>query len=138
MLWVRPGKTISQCPKEVRSRKTFGHWELDTVVSGRGKSTGCVATFIERQTRMYTAIQCLTDSFVQGDCVWCSCLTVPCPCNSDRYCRSGQGVCLLRSLEATHGLQVYFADPYSYWQRGSNENTNGLLREFSPKERIPH
>ncbi|SEL27231.1 transposase, IS30 family [Paenibacillus sp. OK003] len=50
------GKTISQRPKEVRSRETFGHWELDTVVSGRGKSKGCLATFIERRTRLYTAI----------------------------------------------------------------------------------
>ena len=51
------GKPISQRPKEVRNRETFGHWELDTVVSGRGKSKGCVATFIERKTRLYTAIR---------------------------------------------------------------------------------
>ncbi|GAC43696.1 transposase and inactivated derivative, partial [Paenibacillus popilliae ATCC 14706] len=50
------GKAISKRPKEVRSRKTFGHWELDTVVSGRGKCKGCVATFVERKTRLYTAI----------------------------------------------------------------------------------
>ncbi|WP_257467950.1 hypothetical protein [Paenibacillus sp. BGI2013] len=37
------------------------------------------------------------------------------------------------SLEAAHGLQVYFPDPYFPWQRGSNENANGLLREFSPR-----
>ncbi len=51
------GKSISERPKEIRSRDTFGHWELDTVVSGRGKNKGCVATFIERKTRLYTAIQ---------------------------------------------------------------------------------
>lgn len=50
------GRSISDRPKEVRSRETFGHWELDTVVSGRGKSKGCVATLIERKTRLYTAI----------------------------------------------------------------------------------
>ncbi|WP_373560306.1 IS30 family transposase [Paenibacillus sp. RU5M] len=51
------GRTISDRPKEVRSRETFGHWELDTVVlSGRGKSKGCVATLIERKTRLYTAV----------------------------------------------------------------------------------
>ncbi|MFK4304054.1 hypothetical protein ABH892_004193 [Paenibacillus sp. RC254] len=51
------GRPISQRPKEVRSRQTFGHWELDTVVLGRGKSKGCVATFVERKTRLYTASQ---------------------------------------------------------------------------------
>lgn len=50
------GRTISDRPKEVRSRETFGHWKLDTVVSGRGKSKGCVATLIERKTRLYTAV----------------------------------------------------------------------------------
>lgn len=50
------GRTISDRPKAVRSRETFGHWELDTVVSGRGKGKGCVATLIERKTRLYTAV----------------------------------------------------------------------------------
>ncbi|RAI89636.1 helix-turn-helix protein [Paenibacillus pabuli] len=44
---IAVGKPISKRPKEVRHRETFGHWGMDTVVSGRGKSKGCVATFIE-------------------------------------------------------------------------------------------
>ena len=47
------GTSIHQRPKEVKKRQTFGHWELDTVVSSRGKSKGCLATFVERQTRFY-------------------------------------------------------------------------------------
>ena len=50
------GTPIRKRPKEVYSRKTFGHWELDTVVSPKGKS-GCFATFIERKTRFYTVVK---------------------------------------------------------------------------------
>lgn len=51
------GKSIHKRPKEVKTRTTFGHWELDTIVSGRGKSKGCFATFVERKTRWYIAIK---------------------------------------------------------------------------------
>ena len=53
----RIGTPISKRPKEVRNRETFGHWELDTVVSSRGKSKGCLATFLERKTRFYLAFK---------------------------------------------------------------------------------
>ena len=45
----RIGTSITKHPKEVRNRETFGHWELDTVVSSRGKSKGCLATFLDRK-----------------------------------------------------------------------------------------
>ncbi|MBP2117228.1 IS30 family transposase [Cohnella lubricantis] len=51
------GTPIRQRPKEVLKRTTFGHWELDTVVSSRGQSKACVATFIERKTRLYFAVK---------------------------------------------------------------------------------
>ena len=51
------GISISKRPKEVKTRKTVGHWELDTVVSSRGKSKGCLATFVERKTRLYLAFK---------------------------------------------------------------------------------
>lgn len=50
-------KTIKDRPQEVESRKTFGHWELNTIVSSRGQSKGCLATFVERKTRVYVAIK---------------------------------------------------------------------------------
>lgn len=49
--------SINKRSKEVKKREVFGHWELDTVVSSRGKSKGCLATFVERKTRLYTAIK---------------------------------------------------------------------------------
>jgi IS30 family transposase len=49
------GKSITNRPKIVKQRKRFGDWELDTIVSGRGKSKGCLATFVERKTRYYLA-----------------------------------------------------------------------------------
>ncbi|EQM91134.1 hypothetical protein M397_13715, partial [Staphylococcus aureus S1] len=43
-------------PKEVKKRNTFGHWEADTIVSSRGKSKGCIATFVERKSRYYYCV----------------------------------------------------------------------------------
>ncbi len=51
------GISISKRPKDVKSRETFGHWELDSMVSSRGESKGCFATFVERKSRLYTAFK---------------------------------------------------------------------------------
>jgi len=128
------GRSISTRSKEVRSRETFGHWELDTVVSGRGKSKGCIATLIERKTRLYTAIlmpdrTALSMEIALGVAISQYPKGAFLTATADR----GKEFACYANLEATHGLQVYFADPYSSWQRGSNENANGLLREFLPK-----
>ncbi|MGE6578007.1 IS30 family transposase [Paenibacillus xylanexedens] len=128
------GRTISDRPKEVRSRETFGHWELDTVVSGRGKGKGCVATLIERKTRLYTAVlmpdrTALSMEIALGVAISQYPTGTFLTATADR----GKEFACYATLEATHNLHVYFADPYSSWQRGSNENANGLLREFHPK-----
>ncbi|MDN8591243.1 IS30 family transposase [Paenibacillus sp. 11B] len=128
------GRSISDRPKEVRSRETFGHWELDTVVSGRGKSKGCVATLIERKTRLYTAIlmpdrTALSMEIALGVAISQYPTGTFLTATADR----GKEFACYTNLETSHDLHVYFADPYSSWQRGSNENANGLLREFFPK-----
>ena len=126
---------ISKRTKEIRKRETFGHWELDTVVSGRGKAKGCVATFIERKTRWYigilipdrsalsmeTAVKLLHQQLPQGAIQTAT---------TDR----GKEFSCYNVLEKELNIQVYFADAYSSWQRGSNENGNDLLREFFPKK----
>lgn len=128
------GTPISQRPKEVRNRTTFGHWELDTVVSSRGKSKACAATFIERKTRLYVALT-LPDRTAHSMEVAFGVVASQYPQGTLQTATTDRGkeFACYANLEAVHDVKVYFADPYSSWQRGSNENANGLLREFFPK-----
>jgi len=129
------GTSISERPKEVKSRETFGHWELDTIVSSRGKSKGCFATFVERKTRFYTAIK-LSDRTASSMEAAIKKLYYALPRGSIKTATTDRGkefACYDR-VESQVGIKMYFADPYSSWQRGSNENSNGLLREFYPKK----
>ena len=129
------GTSIHQRPKEVKNRETFGHWELDTIVSSRGKSKGCLATFVERQTRFYVAIKlenrsasemyrAINELYEHFPKDTFKTYTV------DR----GKEFACYSEVETNLNVPVYFADAYSSWQRGSNENANGLLREFFPKK----
>ena len=127
------GTSIRKRPKEVYSRERFGHWELDTVVSGKAKG-GCFATFIERKTRLYTAIKMpnrTAASMEQAikqvynslpDKAFLTATTD----------RGGEFACF-ENVERDLKIKLYFADPYCSHQRGSNEYGNGLLREFYPK-----
>ena len=122
------GTSIHQRPKEVKNRETFGHWELDTVVSSRGKSKCCLATFVERQTRFYVAIKlenrsasemyrAINELYEHFPKDTFKTYTV------DR----GKEFACYSEVETNLNVPVYFADAYSSWQRGSNENANGLL-----------
>lgn len=129
------GKSISQRPKEVRKRLEIGHWELDTVVSSRGKSKACLSTFVERKTRL-VKIRIMPNrkaSTFNENCI------IALTQLGDNNLKSltvdrGKEFAGYLELENTLNLNVYFADPYSSWQRGTNENTNGLIREFFPKK----
>ncbi|MFR4956613.1 MAG: IS30 family transposase, partial [Enterococcus gallinarum] len=126
--------SLSKRPKSVRSRQEFGHWELGTIVSSRGKSTGCLATFAERKSRLYiaflipnrtkdamhSAIEKLTRNLPEHALE---------SFTSDR----GKEFACYPDVEAS-GIDFYFADAYSAWQRGTNENSNGLMSEFFPKK----
>lgn len=128
------GTPIRKRPKEVYSRKTFGHWELDTVVPHRGENNTCFATFIERKTRLYTALL-IPDrtalsmehaiKYLYGVLPKGAFLTA----TTDR---GGEFACF-DNIKNDLDLTLYFADAYCPHQRGSNEYGNGLLREFFPK-----
>lgn len=128
------GTPISKRPKEVRKRTSFGHWELDTVVSSRGKSKACAATFIERKTRLYVAVK-MPDRTANSMEIAFGVVASQYPQGTFQTATTDRGkeFACYANLEALHDIQVYFSDPYSSWQRGSNENGNGLLREFFPK-----
>lgn len=128
------GRSISKRPKSVRNRQEFGHWELDTMVSSRGKSKGCLATFAERKSRLYLAFlipnrtkDAMHNAIEQ--------LTSNLPDHALKSFTSDRGKEFACSpdVEAS-GIDFYFADAYSAWQRGTNENSNGLMREFFPKK----
>jgi IS30 family transposase len=128
------GKSIANRPKEVRKRERFGDWELDTVVSSRGKSKGCFATFAERKTRRYLAVK-IPDQTASSTEQAFGLLSTHFPKGTFQTATVDRGkeFACYEALEKHFGVEVYFADPYSSWQRGTNENANGLLREFFPK-----
>jgi IS30 family transposase len=130
------GKSIRKRDKSVYSRKEFGHWEADTVVSGKGKSKTCFATLAERKSRFYIAIKIPNRTAkVMADAVIGVLSKLPKGAIKTITCDRGPEFAEWLRIEKELNCDVYFADPYCAWQKGSNENSNGLLREFYPKGR---
>lgn len=129
------GTPISERPKDVKSRATFGHWELDSMVSSRGESKGCFATFVERKSRLYTAFKTpdRTAASMQTAITTLYNMLPKGTFQTGTTDRGKEFACCT-AIQEQLGLTLYFADAYSSWQRGSNENSNGLLREFYPKK----
>jgi IS30 family transposase len=127
------GTSIDQRPKEVKKRTTFGHWELDTMVSSRGKSKGCLATFAERKTRMYLAVKMDSRSSSSMETAILRMVNkYPLGVFRTSTVDRGKEFACYSNIEEQVDMAVYFADPYASWQRGTNENANGLLRDFFP------
>ena len=128
------GKTIEERPSEVSTKEVFGHWEVDSVVSSRGESKACFATFVELKTRFYVAMK-LEDRSKSSMLEAIKQLTTSIPKGAFKTFTSDRGkeFSCWEEVEKM-GIDFYFADPYCSWQRGCNENSNGLLREFYPKK----
>ena len=129
------GISISERPKDAKTRDTFGHWELDSMVSSRGESKGCFATFVERKSRLYTAFK-TPDRTAASMQTAITQLYRALPEGAFKTGTTDRGkeFACCTAIQEQLGLTLYFADAYSSWQRGSNENSNGLLREFYPKK----
>ena len=126
---IQPDRVIHERSLEASTRQRFGDWEADMVSGGVGK--GCLLTCVERKSRYLVAVispnfrassiraafqKALTNHTVHT-------LTL------DR----GSEFAEFRKIESDLNTQIFFCDPHSPWQRGSNENINGALRFFFPK-----
>lgn len=130
------GKSIRKRDKSVYKRIEFGHWEADTVVSGRGKSKTCFATLAERVTRYFIAIKIPNrNGETMADAIIKTLSKLPKGAVKTITCDRGSEFSGWRKIEKGLQCDMYFADPYCAWQKGTNENLNGLLREFYPKGR---
>jgi transposase, IS30 family len=123
---------IRERPAEVEERLVPGHWEGDLIKGAGNRSS--VGTLVERTSRKLVLVK-LADAKAETarDGFAAGLLAVPAPLRLTLTYDQGKEMARHRELAALTGLRVYFADPHAPWQRGSNENTNGLLRQYLPK-----
>lgn len=120
-------------PKEVEKRKTFGHWEID-VVEGKAHQMG-IQTFLERKTRYYQGhILPNIDSEYGVKTQYAVFLRFPKDARKTVTMDNGKENYNHHKLKDWLDIQTYFCDPYCSWQKGSNENHNGVLRRYIPKK----
>jgi IS30 family transposase len=129
-----PGRvSIDDRPEIVDARNRVGDWELDTVV-GKGRS-GYITTAVERRSRYLVARQVgQATSKTVCDALYHSLRRLPAEQLLTLTADNGREFTQHKLLARRLGVDVYFAHPYSSWERGTNENTNGLLRQYVPKK----
>lgn len=128
---------LAQRPAEVTERRVPGHWEGDLIIGSYGSALGhtAIGTLVERVTRFlilvhlpagYKAPQ-LRDALITQTQV------IPQAWRRTLTRDQGREMSMHEQTAAATGFDVYFCDPHSPWQRGLNENTNGLIRQYFPK-----
>lgn len=129
---IRDMVTISERPPEVADRAVPGHWEGDLLLGDRSSA---IATLVERQTRYCQLVALPDGSKAESvrEALAASITTLPAQFWRSLTWDQGKEMAEHRRFTVDSAVDVYFCDPHSPWQRGSNENTNGLLRQYFPK-----
>lgn len=126
-------KSIHQRPAVVEERTQIGHWEGDLIVGAKQRSA--LATLVDRRTRHTMLVPIRGGHSAQnvGDALINVFAGLPPVLRRTLTWDQGNEMFHHQRIELASGIQVYFADPHSPWQRPTNENTNGLLRQYFPK-----
>jgi IS30 family transposase len=123
--------SIRERPAEVEDRAVPGHWEGDLVEGDRGTF---IATLVERKSRFVILVKLREKrAEVVVDALINAVRKLPTALRKSLTWDRGSELTEHAKFTVATDVKVYFCDPYSPWQRGSNENTNGLLRQYYPK-----
>ncbi|WP_412988322.1 IS30 family transposase [Pediococcus siamensis] len=128
------GKTIENRPQAINDRSEFGHWEMDTVLSSRGGSKTCLATFVERKSRLVWMIKIPNRSQNAMNNAIETFIRTFGPAVKSFTADHGKEFSGYQLIEDTYQREVYFCHPYSPWERGTNEYFNRKIRWFFPKK----
>ncbi len=125
------GISIHQRPAEVEDRAVPGHWEGDLLMGGTGSQ---IATLVERHSRYVMLVKLDSkDTLMVTKALTKKIRELPAELRRSLTWDRGSEMAAHKEFAIATDMQVYFCDPRSPWQRGSNENTNGLLRQYFPK-----
>ncbi|RWA18757.1 hypothetical protein MELE44368_03750 [Mycolicibacterium elephantis DSM 44368] len=130
---IRDMVHISERPPEVEDRAVPGHWEGEVIVDAEGKSA--IGTLVERMTRFVILLHLPADhdAVAVQDAIVAKMAVLPAILCKTLTWHQGREMANHAAIAAATDLDIYFCDPHSPWQRGSNENTNGLLRQYFAK-----
>lgn len=124
------GRRIAERPVHVQARKQVGHWEADSVL---GKGSPRLVTFVERKSRFTRLVRVADGTAVAAHRATLASLYPLKHCVKSITYDNGSEFAEHAATDMALESTAYFADPHSPWQRGTNENTNGLVRQYLPK-----